>query len=167
MILTRQDLLSSGLQQYHEEVIFKEEDFKSNPLIISVDELHAYVESNYVSSLNMIKIRLEGELTLHSTRSLKPVKYELEIEDDMILAFQEDNDLIDENIILFKEDELNLTPIFYSMLIASIPLKVLADDEEELISGDKWEVITEDAYNSRKKEEDNPFASLADIDFDE
>ena len=53
------------------------------------------------------------------------------------------------------------------MIISSIPLKIIAKDDKESISGDNWEVITEDEYLQRKKSEDNsPFALLKDLDLE-
>ena len=40
-------------------------------------------------------------------------------------------------------------------------------DEEDIIEGDDWEVITEDEYNKRKNDSSSsPFACLKDIDLE-
>lgn len=167
MILTRQELTAKGHQTFSEDVVFDPEEYRNNPILLSVDRLRAEVETDFVSDLVIVKIRLRGELTLRSTRSLKPVRYPLDISDENIYCFS-DLGLEDDNVILLKEDELNLTPIFYSMMIASLPLKVLAEDEEEHLSGDHWEVITEEEYLRRKSSdtEDSPFTALRDLDIE-
>lgn len=167
MILTRQELTAKGHQKFSEDVIFNPEEYSNNPILISVDRLKAEVESDYVSDLVIVKIRLRGELTLRSTRSLKPVRYPLDVADETVYCFS-DPGLEDDNIVLLKEEELNLTPIFYSLMIASLPLKVLAEDEEDHLSGEHWEVITEEEYLRRKSRdgEDSPFAALQDLDLE-
>ena len=58
--------------------------------------------------------------------------------------------------------------IFYSLLIASLPLQVTNEDDE-YINGDGYEVISEEEYIRRKNKsiENSPFASLKDFDLDE
>ena len=71
-------------------------------------------------------------------------------------------------MVYLEGDSLNMDEIFYSMLISSIPLKVISEEDEEIIKGDDWEVITEEEYEKRKKNGDNlsPFDVLKDLDLD-
>ena len=55
-----------------------------------------------------------------------------------------------------------------STLITSIPLKIIGKDDPESLKGDNWEVISEDEYYKKKKEEVDPrFAKLLEMDFDD
>ena len=115
----------------------------------------------------MVSIALKGEMVLRSTRSLKPVNHEIDLEDEIVYTYNKD--LVDnEQVFLLEDDELDLDKTIYSLIISSIPLKVIASDDKESYSGENWEVITEDEYNKRKNSEENsPFASLKDLDLDD
>lgn len=167
MRISKQELLSKGHHQFDEIIKYDQNAFASNPLIISLSDIKAKVDTEYVSQLIIVKINLIGELVLHSTRTLKPVKYPLNINDQIIFTYNED--LIDgDEVVLLNSDELDLDEIFYSLIIASIPLQVIAPDDEELITGDSWEVITEDEYHKRHQDvNDSPFAVLNDLDLDD
>lgn len=134
-------------------------------MIISVDDLLATVIVEYISSLTMIKVNIKGKMILKSTRTLRPVNHDVDINDDFIVCYNKD-EIIDDSMILLEGDSLDLNEYFYSIIIASIPLKVIAPDDEEKISGEDWEVITEEEYYRRKKNDENssPFAALKDLD---
>lgn len=168
MIITKQELTSKGKKEFDENVIFSADEFKNNPLIVAVNYLNAHVETEYVANLTLVKTHLDGELILRSTRTLKELAYEIDLDDDFVIVY--DEECFDpETMILLKDDEMNFTPYFYSLVVASIPLKVISDEDEELIKGEDWEIITEDEYYRRKKDDtsNSPFSSLLDLDLDE
>lgn len=165
MILSRQELTQKNKQIFTEKIIISPEQIKNNQMIISVDDLLATVTVEYISSLTMIKVNIKGKMILKSTRTLRPVNYDVDINDDFIVCYNKD-EIIDDSMILLEGDSLDLNEYFYSVIIASIPLKVIAPDDEEKISGEDWEVITEEEYYRRKKndESSSPFAALKDLD---
>lgn len=166
MKLTRQELTSKGKKEFEELYTLTDEQIEQNPLLIKGDNIKIKLISEYVASLTLIKIYVNGNLILKSTRSLKPTNFPLNVEDDLVLAY--DQTLFDnETMILVEGDEFDFDEYIYGLIVGSIPLKVLADDEKDTISGKDWEVLTEDEYNKRKKEVNNsPFASLEDLDLD-
>ena len=146
MRISKQELLAKGQHLFEENINYDKSLYENNPLIDNIGEINAEVSTNLVSDLIMVSIALKGEMILRSTRSLKPVNHEIDLEDD----------------------ELDLDKTIYSLIISSIPLKVIASDDKESYSGENWEVITEDEYNKRKNSEENsPFASLKDLDLDD
>jgi len=165
MILSRVELTSKGV--YDEVLNFDKELYKNNPILLDIKSLKGRVEVDYVSNLSLLKISLNGELVLRSTRTLKPVNYKLRVKDNLTITLTK-LDYIDEDIIYLNEDELNMDDIFYSLLIASLPLQVTNEDDE-YINGDGYEVISEEEYIRRKNKsiENSPFASLKDLDLDE
>lgn len=167
MRISKQELLSKGHHQFTETIKYDSSLFNANPLIISLSDIKVQVDTEYISQLIIVKIKLIGEMVLHSTRTLKPVNYPLNINDQIIFTYNED--LIDgDEVVLLNSDELDLDDVFYSLIISSIPLQVIAPDDEELITGDSWEVITEDEYHKRHQEvNDSPFAVLNELDLDE
>lgn len=166
MKITRQELTSNGKKEFFEELHFTKDDYKDNQLLIDIKSLNFKIESNCISDLIMMKFFLKGDLILKSTRSLKPVDYKLNVKDEIIYTLNKD--LVDEESVFYLEnDEIITEPIAYSLLISSLPLQVIAKDEEDIIEGDDWEVITEDEYNKRKNDSSSsPFACLKDIDLE-
>ncbi len=165
MRISKQELLAKGQHLFEENINYDKSLYENNPLIDKIGEINAEVSTNLVSDLIMVSIVLKGEMVLRSTRSLKPVNYEIDLDDEIVYTYNKD--LVDNEQVFLLDDELDLDKTIYSMIISSIPLKVIANDDKESYSGDNWEVITEDEYNKRKNSEENsPFASLKDLDLD-
>lgn len=166
MRISKQELLAKGQHLFEENINYDKSLYENNPLIDKIGEINAEISTNLVSDLIIVSIALKGEMVLRSTRSLKPVNHEIDLEDEIVYTYNKD--LVDnEQVFLLDDDELDLDKTIYSMIISSIPLKVIANDDKESYSGDNWEVITEDEYNKRKNNEENsPFASLKDLDLD-
>ncbi|MEI3536113.1 MAG: YceD family protein [Bacilli bacterium] len=164
MRISKQELLAKGQHLFEENINYDKSLYENNPLIDKIGEINAEVSTNLVSDLIMVSIALKGEMILRSTRSLKPVNHEIDLEDEIVYTYNKD--LVDnEQVFLLEDDELDLDKTIYSLIISSIPLKVIASDDKESYSGENWEVITEDEYNKRKNSEENsPFASLKDLD---
>lgn len=166
MKITKQELFSKGKKFFNEDLLISKDDVKDTPIILDIKCLHADVSVENISDISIVKIALKGNLVLSSTRSLKPVDYLLNTNDEIVFTLN--NELVDdENVILFNDDELDLNPIFYSMLISSIPLKVI-DDNDEFVKGEGYEVISEDEYNKRRETslDNSLFSSLVDLDLD-
>ena len=168
MILTRHDIISQGKKVFEQEIIFTEEELKGNDSILSINNLCARVECEYVAMLTIIKIYLYGELVLKSTRTLRPVEYDFDEEDEIVLSHTDDG-FDPDTMIRYDGGEFDLRPHLYSLLITSLPIQIFSSEDEEYISGDNWEVMTEEEFLKRRKEDvsSSPFASLLDEDFDD
>ena len=163
MRISKQELLAKGQHLFEENINYDKSLYENNPLIDNIGEINAEVSTNLVSDLIMVSIALKGEMILRSTRSLKPVNHEIDLEDEIVYTYNKD--LVDnEQVFLLEDDELDLDKTIYSLIISSIPLKVIARDDKESYSGENWEVITNKRKNS---EENSPFASLKDLDLDD
>lgn len=167
MKITRQELFSKGKKIYEEEVIFTEEELSNSSSIISSSPLKAKVSVENITDVTIVKISLKGQLVLRSTRSLKPVDFYLNGTDEIIYTLNKE--LVDDDTVyLFSDDELDLRPFYYSLLITSIPIQIIGKDDD-FVSGEDWEVISEEEYYRRKQNDvsDSPFASLLDLDLDD
>lgn len=166
MRLSRQELTSKEPHFFDEELVIALELIQNNPLIINIDKIKLHLESRYVSSMTLIKIDLDASMILKSTRSLKPVPYQMRVKDDVVVCY--DNESFDpDSMITLDGDYLDIDEICYSLIIASLPIKVISPDDDDIIKGESWEVITEEEYNKRKNEDNSssPFAALKDLDF--
>lgn len=126
----------------------------------------------------LVDLTLDVTLTLPSSRSLTPVDFHLIVPMiELYLAPNLSQDLIDDDldnkiVISLEKDILDLKKPIEDTILASIPMKILSEEEiesDELPRGEGWEVILEDEFASSSSEESgtaqsNPFDALKDLD---
>lgn len=167
MIIYRNDVKAKKAIRYDEDIEININDIENNPDIIKVNKVHVSLEAKEVVDLVLVEYKIKADLILRSTRTLKPVPYKINEQVSLTLSFEE-NDYEDEDIIQVDEDHYDMYPEILSTLITSIPLKIIGKDDPESLKGDNWEVISEDEYYKKKKEEVDPrFAKLLDFELDD
>ena len=167
MIIYRNDVKAKKAIRYDEDVEINIKDIENHPDIIKVNKVHVNLEAKEVVDLVLIEYKIKADLILRSTRTLKPVPYKINEQVSLTLSFEE-NDYEDEDIIQVDEDHYDMYPEILSTLITSIPLKIIGKDDPESLKGENWEVISEDEYYKKKKEEVDPrFAKLLDFDLED
>lgn len=125
-----------------------------------------------------VDLTLDVELTLPSTRSLQPVVL------DMTVPFHEvylapdaleidAEDLEDDIVFTLENDILDLKKPIEDTILASIPMKVLSEEEksaQDLPKGQDWELQLEDEVGSQTSDQEStsseasPFDVLKDLD---
>jgi uncharacterized protein len=125
-----------------------------------------------------VDLTLNVELTLPSTRSLQPVAL------DMTVPFHEvylapdaleidAEDLEDDIVFTLENDILDLKKPIEDTILASIPMKVLSEEEksaQDLPKGQDWELQLEDEAGSQTSDQEStsseasPFDVLKDLD---
>ena len=104
MRISKQELLAKGQHLFEENINYDKSLYENNPLIDNIGEINAEVSTNLVSDLIMVSIALKGEMVLRSTRSLKPVNHEIDLEDEIVYTYNKD--LVDnEQVFLLEDDE--------------------------------------------------------------
>lgn len=113
-------------------------------------------------------LKINGTLTLPSTRSLMPVALpiNLAIEELYVLEetqpSQEVQDDLDETVIVIENDQIDLQTAIEDHIILSIPTQIFTADElanQTMPEGEGWSVISEDEYADQledEKEQPNP-----------
>ena len=166
MIIYRNDVKAKKAIRFDQDIEINIKDIESYPDIIKVNKVHVILEAKEVVDLVVVEYKIDADLILRSTRTLKPVPYTIQEEVALTLSFEE-NDYEDEDIIKV-DDQFDMYPEILSTLITSIPLKIIGKDDPETLKGDNWEVISEDEYYKKKKEEVDPrFAKLLDFDLED
>ena len=125
----------------------------------------------------LVDLSLNVILTLPSSRSLEPVPYEMNIAFTEIylapnLSQDTIEDLDNQLVVSLDKDLIDLRKPIEDTLIASIPMKILSEEElvsDERAKGDDWELILEGEEPSEKIEdsevpENNPFDVLKGLD---
>lgn len=167
MIIYRNDVKAKKAIRFDQDIEINIKDIESYPDIIKVNKVHVILEAKEVVDLVVVEYKIDADLILRSTRTLKPVPYTIQEEVALTLSFEE-NDYEDEDIIQVDDDQFDMYPEILSTLITSIPLKIIGKDDPETLKGDNWEVISEDEYYKKKKEEVDPrFAKLLDFDLED
>lgn len=167
MIIYRNDVKAKKAIRFDQDIEINIKDIESYPDIIKVNKVHVILEAKEVVDLVVVEYKIDADLILRSTRTLKPVPYTIQEEVALTLSFEE-NDYEDEDIIQVDDDQFDMYPEILSTLITSIPLKIIGKDDPETLKGDNWEVISEDEYSKKKKEEVDPrFAKLLDFDLED
>ncbi len=156
MIISCRDLMKKTYHHFSEDISFKEEDLKMIPLFSSLKFAHAEIEVRYLEQIIEVQIFLKAELMMLSTRTLKEILLPIESKD--VYLFTSNTENLDEDMIYFDENEIDLYPCYLDLLLSSIPMKFVGD-ENDYPHGKGWEVISEDEYNKRK-ERNNPFSEL-------
>ena len=171
MLVTKKELEEKGVLSFSSNEEIKASDFDKLDGFISLKNCHVEASLRYGEGLDIALTHLfaEGTLVLKSTRTNNPVEYKFKETDDITFTFSDDEDLKDDDdIIKLSEDYVDLHDYLVSLIVSSIPLKVVGEDEPESLKGDSWEVLSEEEYSKRKKDEIDPrFAALADLDFDD
>lgn len=115
--------------------------------------------------------QLSYTIVLASSRSMEPV--ELVESYPVTEVFMEgatnqlDQEVLDDDLVLpIENGELDLAESVSDNILLNIPIKVLTAEEEAgqgFISGNDWQIMTEEEYQAQKavkKEENSPFAGL-------
>ncbi len=153
MLVRINDLKKITNHHFEEELHFKKEDIEKVSFLKEVNKAYGKVELKVLEDFIIAKLTLDADLTLLSTRSLKDVPFK--INDSMEITFSFDETYLnDDQVIYLKDNEIDFDYYFIQLISESIPYKVIGDDDE-FLSGDSWEVISEDEYNKRKEQNKN------------
>lgn len=137
--------------------------------IISLNSMHVHLKARYIEGMDLaiVDLKIKGNLKIKSTRTLKPLDIDCENEDSITYTFTYDKDLDDEDIIYCDKNEIDLHDEIVSLIVTSLPIKIVGEDEPESFQKDNWEVISEEEYNKRKKNNNTAFDCLKDLDLDD
>lgn len=168
MLITKRELLLNKKLSLSSKEEITNQDLDQVEGFISLKHCLVNVEVNYVDGMDLAicSLSVKGEMNIKSTRSLKPTTLKFKEEDTITYSFTHNPDLEDDSIIEVLNNEFDLHQEFVSLIITSIPIKIISKDEPESFSGDTWEVISEDQYEARKKTNSSPFDVLKDLDLD-
>ncbi len=155
----------------------KDELTERNPEILDVTSIQAVGKVRFEAGLYFLEYQLSYNLTMASSRSLKPVQWSESYPVMELFATDEDSlkdqELLEADMALGIEGEtIVLDESVADNILLNLPVKVLTPEEEagdDLPSGENWTVMTEEdfeAASQKKKEENSPFAQLQGL-FDE
>ncbi|MDR3157243.1 MAG: YceD family protein [Lactobacillales bacterium] len=162
------------LQKRKEEAYLFSETFDvKNELIRRYEEIIdaslVSVEGSLSVSSNhkyMLHYALSGTLTLPSTRSLIPTNIPLNFSVDEIFMTKEHFKVLEEDyeeVLIIEEGIIDLRISVEDNILLSIPIQVFSEEEKDAknyLKGADWEVISEDQYETLKKNKSTDFESV-------
>ncbi|MEG1530557.1 MULTISPECIES: YceD family protein [Lactococcus] len=163
--------------KFEEELDLTQELKQRSEEILDAKPVKVQGQIAYDDGIYYLDYTLEVDLTLPSSRSLKPVEYLMAIAVNEAFTTDEflkkNEDLLDSDMIFTLEaDWISLSESVADNILLEIPLQILAEDEKagaaSLPSGKNWSVLSEADYHKQKEEEadkenKSPFAGLADL----
>ena len=103
---------------------------------------------------------IKGNFEMISGKTLKEVVVPFEIEereeyiDKSVFAGEE---VFDVNLM---DMYIDLTPLVNELIILNIPITTSDEEELEMVSGNDWEVVSEESLTDVKGKKESPFAAL-------
>lgn len=100
-----------------------------------------------------VDLDIEGDMVVPCSITLEDVTIPFVTSSTELFSF---TDVDDQAIHETTRDEIELLPVIFQLIFMEIPLKVVKEDLKEYPKGEGWEVVKEDEYESRKKDEIDP-----------
>lgn len=156
------------LRKYQEQTIELNETLDLKEAVLARDSQVIDLAPVQVSGFLEVKANeyfthyhLTTVMTLPSSRSLEPVDVPLSVDVDELFMTPEqfkmkDDSIPDEEVLILDTQTLDLEASIIDNLLLAIPLQVLSEEErqnDDLPSGNDWQVISEDEYLSQKQAE--------------
>ena len=144
---------------FEEEIDFRELTFK-NLNLKQINKCEVTAVCSQYESLLRVEVNVKASLTCISAYSLKDVPLNVDVNDE--LDFAED---INENENLISNNLLNLDEYVISLILASIPKRVIDKGEKLPKGGQGYRVLSEeDLIEERKSRHTSAFDCLDDLD---
>ncbi len=135
---------------------FKEFDYG----LIDKGDLAVTVVLEKTTHLLNLHFNIKGTVELECDRSLEKFDHPLEIENDLVVKFGQEEDVLADDVIVIKYDEqvLNLASFIYEFITVGIPLKRLHPrfDQEEEDLDEELVYTSEEEIDDESPEEIDP-----------
>lgn len=155
---SKNELLNSPNEtiQFDEGITFGDEVFSKMHHLRGLRDIEVSGELQYDahSDLAACNFEVEGVMIVPCSITNEDVDYPFVAEGTQMFAFHKVGK--DEDIVETKGDIVELMPTIFQSIILEVPLKVVKEGLTEYPKGEGWEVIREEDYVSKKKDEIDP-----------
>lgn len=163
---TKRELTNQVDVRFEEELEFDLHDF--HKLDRLRDLRHVIVKGNghYDCSSQRFEVDLDlaGEMVVPCAVTLEDVTVPFAASSHEVFSFLNTEDA---DVHECRKDFLDLYPVVFQLILAEVPLKVVKEGAK-YPKGDGWEVLTEEEYRNRTKNEIDPrLAKLKEFKFEE
>mgnify|MGYP002398823789 FL=1 len=135
--------------------------------ILGISPIRVKGRADIAATKVTFHLTITGELILPSSRTLREVKFPLEIHTTETFLFDADEEYLpDADSHIVEGDMINLIPVLEELILLEIPLQVY-NEEDDLIpdsqlSGKDWDLIL-DEESWRKEKIDPRLSKLANL----
>lgn len=139
----------------NESIIFDPNLIANTKGLNDLKDVKVTGEATYHSSNELLHfdLKIKGVMNVNCAYTLEPVDYPFET--DLVLEFAfMDGETLDEDIIVCKGNNIDITPYVYEEIVCSIPLKVVKKDATLPKKGKGWEL--KDDHEDVKEEQIDP-----------
>lgn len=145
-----------GSLSFDESITFTKEVFLKNHHLRDLKDINVKGDLHYdmQSDLLTCDMVITGKMVLPCAITSEDVIYPFHSNTSVVFAFRKVEE--NEDIYEAKGDVVELLPIVFQTIMMEVPLKVVKDDIKEYPKGNGWEVISEQDYQSSKKDEVDP-----------
>ncbi|MGX7109517.1 YceD family protein [Facklamia miroungae] len=152
------EVCRDGIYSFDERMDIQSQMSERKSDIIDIDEVHAKGYFLLRDEEFVLHCQFDVDVTLPSTRSLKPVVVPLSINVreryvDRSLDFNAQD--YEETTIVLEHDYIDLATSAVDNILLNIPKQVIAEDDIHLPSGKDWAVIPEEEYNFQNQAEED------------
>ncbi|HZG71601.1 MAG TPA: YceD family protein [Chondromyces sp.] len=164
-VIQLQKFRDKGLQI--DEMVDLPELKKRDPQIRHIDPVHVTGRGDISSEKVTFHLRLEGEMILPCSRTLKDVPYPFDVQttETFLLKSSSYSEYEEEEVHQVQGDVIDLKPIMEEILLLEVPLQVFCEDADDdfSFSGKGWELQDDDSGSQGETEEklDPRMAELA------
>ncbi len=141
------------------------EGYEINYPIKSVKSCHYEAKATRVASYPHVYFIIDATLELFDSRDGVPFTKEVKIEDEVDIMEKEDDN---GDGFICPGSSIDLDLVALSLIVSSLPLRIVRPDSELPKGGKGYNVYDEDSYlaEQEQNEKSSPFDALKDIDFD-
>lgn len=163
---TKKELTNLVDVSFDEELSFDLHDFKKLDRLKDLRHVIVKGTGHYDCSSQRFEadLNLTGEMIVPCAVTLEDVVVPFETSGHEVFSFLNTED---EDIHECRKDFLDLYPVIFQLIMSEVPLKVVKEGAK-YPKGDGWEVLTEEEYRNRERNEIDPrLAKLKEFKFEE
>ncbi len=144
-------------------------DLHANYSLKAIKPFMVTVEFDTFTDVVEVHIQGKATLVLECAYTLEHFDYEIEIDDELTFNFVNPNIEAESDDCFYEPGpEIFLDPYLYAIILSYIPLKVIKPGAHLPKSGEGYEILTEEEYESKHQTLDDEFGDLFDkLDLDD
>lgn len=155
MIINRFILQEGVKRHFSADINFKDNPKYENNLFRSIESCHVEADATDYGDIVRVVINIKAEVIGICAYTLEDVPLTIKTNEE--LDFTDNEDCIDdEEVIYCKDPRIDLTYHIYSLICASIPMKVIKKGATLPKDGKGYRVLTEEEAQEEKKNRIDP-----------
>ena len=155
------NFLENKKYQLEGDIDFSNADLSAIFNLKKINNCHVIIDINNYENVLVLSIKINTNVTLVSSYSLKEFDKDLSINDTIDFSFNEEDE---DSSFVIKDSNLILDKYVLDIIITNIPSKVAMKGEKLPVGDESFRVISEDEYLKEKENhKDDRWSKLDDI----